>query len=313
MLFFVTGAAGQLGHDVLNELYNRGYEGIGTDIAINYSGIFDGLAAERMPYISMDITDADSVKTTLESVRPDVVIHCAAWTAVDLAEENEKQKQVYAVNVLGTRNIAEQCKKLACKMIYLSTDYVFDGTGTDPWQPDCKDYAPLNYYGKTKLEGELAVSELLKNYFVVRIAWVFGKNGKNFIKTMLSVGKSHSKITVVNDQIGTPTYTYDLAKLLIDMAETEKYGYYHATNEGGYISWYDFAVEIFRQAALRGDKEYDSEHLSVVPVTTAEYGISKAKRPFNSRLDKTKLVSAGFHSLPDWKDALARYLKEIKF
>lgn len=313
MLFFVTGATGQLGHDVLNELYNRGYEGVGTDIASSYSGIFDGSAAERMPYISMDITDADSVKTTLEFVHPDVVIHCAAWTAVDLAEENEKQKQVYAVNVLGTRNIAEQCKKLACKMIYLSTDYVFDGTGTDPWQPDCKDYAPLNYYGKTKLEGELAVSELLKNYFVVRIAWAFGKNGKNFIKTMLSVGKSHSKITVVNDQIGTPTYTYDLAKLLIDMAKTEKYGYYHATNEGGYISWYDFAVEIFRQAALRGDKEYDSEHLSVVPVTTAEYGISKAKRPFNSRLDKTKLVSAGFHPLPDWKDALARYLKEIKF
>ena len=313
MLFFVTGAAGQLGHDVLNELYNRGYEGIGADIASSYSGIFDGSAAERMPYISMDITDADSVKTTLEFVHPDVVIHCAAWTAVDLAEENEKQKQVYAVNVLGTRNIAEQCKKLACKMIYLSTDYVFDGTGTDPWQPDCKDYAPLNYYGKTKLEGELAVSELLKNYFVVRIAWVFGKNGKNFIKTMLSVGKNHSKITVVNDQIGTPTYTYDLAKLLIDMAKTEKYGFYHATNEGGYISWYDFAVEIFRQAALRGDKEYDSEHLSVVPVTTAEYDISKAKRPFNSRLDKTKLVSAGFHPLPDWKDALARYLKEIKF
>lgn len=313
MLFFVTGAAGQLGHDALNELSNRGYEGVGSDIASSYSGIFDGSAAERMPYISMDITDADSVKTTLESVHPDVVIHCAAWTAVDLAEESERQKQVYAVNVLGTRNIAEQCKKLDCKMIYLSTDYVFDGAGTAPWQPDWKDYAPLNYYGKTKFEGELAVSELLKKYFIVRIAWVFGKSGKNFIKTMLSVGKNHSKLTVVDDQIGTPTYTYDLAKLLIDMAETEKYGYYHATNEGGYISWYDFAVEIFRQAALRGDQEYDSEHLSVVPVTTVDYGILKAKRPFNSRLDKTKLVSAGFHPLPDWKDALARYLKEIKF
>lgn len=313
MLFFVTGAAGQLGHDVLNELYSRGYEGIGSDIADSYSGIFDGSAAERMPYISMDITDADSVKTTLESVHPDVVIHCAAWTAVDLAEESDKQKQVYAVNASGTRNIAEQCKRLDCKMIYLSTDYVFDGTGTDPWQPDCKDYAPLNYYGKTKLEGESAVSELLKKYFIVRIAWVFGKSGKNFIKTMLSAGKSHSKLTVVNDQIGTPTYTYDLAKLLIDMAETEKYGYYHATNEGGYISWYDFAVEIFHQAVLAGHQEYDTKHLSVIPVTTAEYGASKAKRPFNSRLDKTKLVSAGFHPLPDWKDALARYLKEIDF
>ena len=311
MKVFVTGVAGQLGHDVMNELAGRGYEGIGSDIGEVCSGLCDGTAAEGMPYMQTDITDADSVGNVLKSVKPDVVIHCAAWTAVDLAEDEDKQETVHRVNADGTRNIAEVCRELDCKMVYLSTDYVFDGTGTEPWQPDCRNYSPLNVYGKTKLEGELAVSELLDRYFIVRIAWVFGKNGKNFIRTMLNLGKTHDRLTVVNDQIGTPTYTYDLARLLVDMIETEKYGYYHATNEGGYISWYDFAVEIFRQAAELGHTEYDKNHLTVVPVTTAEYGLSKAARPFNSRLDKSKLPENGFTPLPTWQDALARYLKEI--
>lgn len=313
MKVFVTGAAGQLGHDVLNELAARGHEGIGSDIKEAYSGVCDGTAAEKMPYIPLDITDADAVRRVLENVRPDVVVHCAAWTAVDLAEEEEKQETVRAVNAEGTRNIAVLCRDLGAKMVYISTDYVFNGEGQEPWQPDCKDYSPLNVYGRTKLEGELAVTEILDKYFIVRIAWVFGKSGKNFIRTMLNVGKNHDRLTVVNDQIGTPTYTYDLARLLVDMIETEKYGYYHATNEGGYISWYDFSVEIFRQAAEMGHPEYDAEHLTVVPVTTEEYGISKAARPFNSRLDRSKLAENGFEPLPDWKDALSRYLKEIEF
>lgn len=311
MKVFVTGVAGQLGHDVMNELAGRGYEGIGSDIKEVYSGLCDGTAAEGMPYMQMDITDADSVGNVLRLVNPDVVIHCAAWTAVDLAEDEDKQETVQMVNAIGTRNIAEVCRELGCKMVYLSTDYVFDGTGTEPWKPDCRNYSPLNVYGKTKLEGELAVSELLDRYFIVRIAWVFGKNGKNFIRTMLNLGKTHDRLTVVKDQIGTPTYTYDLARLLVDMIETEKYGYYHATNEGGYISWYDFAVEIFRQAAELGHPEYDNNHLTVVPVTTEEYGLSKAARPFNSRLDKSKLAENGFTPLPTWQDALARYLKKI--
>ncbi len=311
MKVFVTGVAGQLGHDVMNELAGRGYEGIGSDIKEVYSGLCDGTAAEGMPYMQMDITDADSVGNVLRLVNPDVVIHCAAWTAVDLAEDEDKQETVQMVNAIGTRNIAEVCRELGCKMVYLSTDYVFDGTGTEPWKPDCRNYSPLNVYGKTKLEGELAVSELLDRYFIVRIAWVFGKNGKNFIRTMLNLGKTHDRLTVVKDQIGTPTYTYDLARLLVDMIETEKYGYYHATNEGGYISWYDFAVEIFRQATELKHPEYDNNHLTVVPVTTEEYGLSKAARPFNSRLDKSKLIRNGFTPLPTWQDALARYLKEI--
>lgn len=311
MKVFVTGVAGQLGHDVMNELAERGYEGIGSDIKETYSGVCDGTAVEKMPYVQMDITDAGSVRNVLTSVKPDAVVHCAAWTAVDLAEDEDKQDTVYAVNAAGTRNIAEVCRDLDCKMVYLSTDYVFGGTGTEPWKPDCKDYSPLNVYGKTKLEGEMAVSELLEKYFIVRIAWVFGKNGKNFIRTMLDLGKDHDRLTVVNDQIGTPTYTFDLARLLVDMIETEKYGYYHATNEGGYISWYDFAAEIFRRAAEMGHPEYDREHLTVVPVTTAEYGVSKAARPFNSRLDKSCLAENGFKSLPRWQDALRRYLREI--
>ena len=281
MKVLVTGVKGQLGHDVVNELVKRGHEAIGVDIA------------------EMDITDESSVEEVIESVRPEAVIHCAAWTAVDAAEENEEK--VRAVNAAGTRYIAEACRDTGAKMMYISTDYVFDGQGTQPWQPDCKDYKPLNVYGKTKLEGELAVADTLDNYFIVRIAWVFGVNGNNFIKTMLKVGRTHDTVRVVNDQIGTPTYTYDLSRLLVDMIETDKYGYYHATNEGGYISWYDFAVEIYKQAG------YSTK---VIPVTTEEYGLSKAKRPYNSRLDKSKLTENGFKPLPTWQDALARYLKE---
>ena len=313
MKVLVTGVAGQLGHDVMNELAGRGIEGIGSDIAPEYSGVADGTAVTSMPYIQMDITDEAAVNEKIREVNPDVVVHCAAWTAVDLAEDEDKIAKVRAINADGTRYIANVCKELNCKMVYISTDYVFDGQGETPWDPDCKDYKPLNVYGQTKLEGELAVSETLEKYFIVRIAWVFGKNGKNFIKTMLNVGKTHDKLTVVNDQIGTPTYTFDLARLLVDMIETDKYGYYHATNEGGYISWYDFTKEIFRQAVEFGHNEYSEERLSVAPVTTAEYGVSKAARPFNSRLDKSKLTANGFQPLPTWQDALHRYLKESDF
>lgn len=313
MKVLVTGVAGQLGHDVMNELAKRGYEGVGSDIAPEYSGIADGTPVTTMPYVQMDITDKASVSAILREQNPDVVVHCAAWTAVDLAEDDDKVEKVRLVNAVGTENIALVCKELDCKMVYISTDYVFDGQGTEPWQPDCKDYKPLNVYGQTKLEGELAVANNLEKYFIVRIAWVFGVNGKNFIKTMLNVGKNRDLLTVVCDQIGTPTYTYDLARLLVDMIETEKYGYYHATNEGGYISWYEFACGIFEEAAALGYSEYDSEHLIVKPVTTAEYGVSKATRPFNSRLDKSKLVENGFEPLPTWQDALKRYLKVIAF
>lgn len=302
MKFFVTGVGGQLGHDVMNELLKRGHEGVGSDIQTAYNGIIDNSPVSKAPYIPLDITDADAVERVITAVNPDAVIHCAAWTAVDLAENAENQEKVRAINAGGTQNIANVCKKLNCKMTYISTDYVFDGQGTAPWKPDCKDYKPLNAYGQTKLEGELAVSRTLEKYFIVRIAWVFGLNGKNFIKTMLNVGKTYDTVRVVSDQIGTPTYTLDLARLLIDMNETDKYGYYHATNEGGYISWYDFTKEIYRQAG------YTTQ---VVPVTTAEYGLSKAARPFNSRLDKSKLEEAGFTPLPTWQDALRRYLQEI--
>ncbi|SJZ37361.1 dTDP-4-dehydrorhamnose reductase [Eubacterium coprostanoligenes] len=286
MKVLVTGVKGQLGYDVVNELTKRGHTAIGVDID------------------EMDITDKHSVQIVIEKTKPDSVIHCAAWTAVDLAEDENKISLVRAVNTDGTRNIAEICKKLNCKMMYISTDYVFNGQGTEPWEPDCKDYEPLNVYGQTKLGGELAVANLLEKYFIVRIAWVFGVNGNNFIKTMLNVGKKYDELTVVNDQIGTPTYTFDLARLLVDMIETKKYGYYHATNEGGYISWYDFACEIFKQAGY---------NTKVKPVTTEEYGLSKAKRPFNSRLDKSKLIENGFKPLPTWQDALSRYLKEINY
>lgn len=313
MKVFVTGVAGQLGHDVMNELAKRGYEGIGSDIAPSYSGVQDESPVTTMPYVAMDITDKEAVCKTLTEINPDVVVHCAAWTAVDLAEDEDKKDKVHAINADGTANIAKACKKTGSKMVYISTDYVFDGQGTTPWTPDSKDYKPLNVYGQSKLDGELAVSSTLDNYFIVRIAWVFGKNGKNFIKTMLNVAKTHSTLKVVNDQIGTPTYTFDLARLLVDMIETNKYGYYHVTNEGGYISWYDFTKEIFRQATLLGRTEYSEDNVTVLPVTTAEYGLSKAARPFNSRLDKSKLVENGFAPLPTWQDAVARYLKEIEF
>lgn len=304
MKVFVTGVAGQLGHDVMNELASRGYTGVGTDLAESYSGIQDGTYVTMAEYVSLDITNKEAVMNTIKAIKPDVVVHCAAWTAVDLAEDEDKQAKVKAINVDGTQNIANACKEIDAKMVYISTDYVFDGQGTEPWQPDCKDYKPLNVYGETKLGGELAVSNTLSKYFIVRIAWVFGKNGNNFIKTMLNVGKKFDTLKVVNDQIGTPTYTYDLARLLVDMIETDKYGYYHATNEGGYISWYDFACEIFKQAGYTN---------KVIPVTTKEYGLSKAARPFNSRLDKSKLVENGFKPLPTWQDALKTYLEEIEF
>ena len=285
MKVLVTGVKGQLGHDVVNELNNRGHISIGVDID------------------EMDITDSASVDSVISSLSPDAVIHCAAWTAVDAAEDDENKEIVYRVNVEGTANIANACKRIGSKMMYISTDYVFDGQGTEPWKPDCENYAPLSVYGQTKLDGEMAVRKTIDNYFIVRIAWVFGINGKNFVKTMLSLSEKYETLRVVNDQIGTPTYTFDLARLLVDMIETEKYGYYHATNEGGYISWADFASEIFKQAG---------KTTKVIPITTAEYGVSKAKRPFNSRLDKSKLLKEGFEPLPSWQDALERYLKELK-
>lgn len=305
MVVFVTGVNGQLGHDVMNELYKRGHEGFGSDIAQTYKGVADESAVTTMPYISLDITDKAKVTFVIGEVKPAAIIHCAAWTAVDIAEDDDKVALVRKVNAGGTQVIADAAKSVDAKMLYLSTDYVFDGRGTTPWQPDDKNYKPLNVYGQTKLEGELAVARTLDKFFIVRIAWVFGLNGNNFIKTMVNVGKTHSEVRVVNDQIGTPTYTYDLARLLVDMIETEKYGYYHATNSetvpGSYISWYDFCVEIYKQYGLT---------TNVIPVTTEEYGLSKAKRPFNSRLDKSKLVKSGFKPLPNWKDAVKRYLAE---
>lgn len=301
MKVFVTGVGGQLGHDVVNELQRRGYSGVGSDIRPVYSGIADKSAVTMVPYVSLDITDEAAVSREISTIMPDVIIHCAAWTNVDAAEASENREKVYAVNAIGTRNIAIAAKKTGAKMIYISTDYVFDGQGNRPWEPDDKCYAPLNYYGQSKLDGELAVSSILEKYFIVRIAWVFGLNGNNFIKTMINVGKTHDSVRVVNDQIGTPTYTLDLARLLVDMAETDKYGYYHATNEGGFISWYDFCCEIYRQYGLQ---------TIVHSVTTMEYGLSKAVRPLNSRLDKQKLVEAGFDPLPTWQDAVSRYIKE---
>ncbi len=302
MKVLVTGVSGQLGHDVMNELAKRGYEGIGSGMEEVYAGIKDGTSVETMPYVQLDITNENAVSKMIHEIKPDVVIHCAAWTAVDMAEDDNLVEKVRLVNAKGTQYIASACKEIDCKMVYISTDYVFNGQGEMPWQPDCKDYAPLNVYGQTKLEGELAVANTLDKYFIVRIAWVFGKNGKNFIKTMLKVGKTHDEVRVVNDQIGTPTYTLDLSRLLVDMCETEKYGYYHATNEGGYISWYDFTKEIYRVAGYT---------TKVVPVTTAEYGLAKAARPFNSRLDKSKLIENGFQPLPTWQDAVERYVKEL--
>ena len=303
MKAFVTGVCGQLGHDCVNELAGRGWEVLGSDIQEVYSGVADGTAVTKAPYVQLDITDREAVHRVIREAKPDVILHCAAWTAVDAAEEEENREKVDRINHLGTRYIAEAAKEVDAKMIYISTDYVFDGKGERPWEPDDDCFAPLNVYGKSKLAGEQAVRRLLTKYFIVRIAWVFGLNGKNFIRTMIGVGKTHEEVRVVTDQVGTPTYTLDLARLLADMAGTEKYGTYHATNEGGYISWYDFCCEFYRQYGLK---------TKVIPVTTAEYGLSKAARPENSRLDKKKLTEAGFTPLPDWKDAVARYLKEAK-
>ncbi len=303
MRVFVTGVGGQLGHDVVNELVKRGYTAYGSDLAESYSGISDNSAVTKAPYYSLDITDSNSVKEIISGIKPDAIIHCAAWTAVDAAEDDENKEKVDKINHMGTKYIAEAARSVDAKMLYISTDYVFDGKGTRPWEPDDKCYAPLNVYGQSKLDGELAVSSILDKFFIVRIAWVFGLNGKNFIKTMINVGKTHDTVCVVNDQIGTPTYTLDLSRLLVDMIETEKYGYYHATNEGGYISWYDFCCEFYRQYGLK---------TKVVPVTTDEYGLSKAARPENSRLERSKLKEAGFEPLPAWQDAVARYLKEAE-
>ena len=302
MKFFVTGVGGQLGHDVMNELIGRGHEGVGSDIQESYGGVADGSAVTKAPYVALDITDRAAVERVITDVKPDAVIHCAAWTAVDLVEEPEKAEKVRAINAGGTQNMADACKKLGCKMTYISTDYVFDGQGTRPWEPDDPVVKPLNVYGQAKYDGEVAVEKYAPKHYIVRIAWVFGLNGKNFIKTMLNLGKTHDTLTVVDDQIGTPTYTYDLARLLVDMLEKEEYGKYHATNEGGYISWCDFAKEIFRQAGM---------DVKVLPVSSAEYP-AKAKRPTNSRLEKKKLEEHGFTRLQDWKDALGRYLKEIQ-
>lgn len=301
MVVFVTGVTGQLGHDVMNEIASRGYTGIGSAQTPEYSGVNDGSPVTEMPYIALDITYKKAVFDVISRVKPDAVIHCAAWTDVDGAEDPVKKQTVHRVNAEGTGNLAAAAAEIDAKIVYISTDYVFGGQGDMPWQPDDRNYAPLNYYGQTKLEGELAVSEMSGKHFIVRTAWLYGLSGKNFVRTMIRAGKTHDTVRVVNDQIGTPTYSYDLARLLVDMIETDRYGYYHATNEGAFISWYDFTEEIYRQAGL------DTE---VIPVTTAEYGLSVAERPFNSRLDKSKLTEMGFTPLPDWKDALARYLKE---
>lgn len=281
MKVFVTGVKGQLGFDVVNELEKRGHEAVGVDIE------------------EMDITDGESVDRVIKEAAPDAVIHCAAYTAVDAAEDH--MELCRNVNAYGTEHIAKVCRELDIKMMYISTDYVFNGQGTRPWEPDDV-REPLNVYGQTKYEGELAVEENLTRYFIVRIAWVFGANGKNFIRTMLNLGKTHDKLTVVADQVGSPTYTYDLARLLVDMTETEKYGRYHATNEG-LCSWYEFASEIFKQAGM---------NVKVEPVTSDQYPV-KAKRPMNSRMSKDKLEENGFRRLPSWQDALARYLTQIEY
>lgn len=303
MRVFVTGVGGQLGHDVVNNLIERGNEAVGSDIQFAYAGVDDDSAVTTAPYVQLDITDKKAVQQAVETLHPDAIIHCAAWTAVDAAEDEDNREKVYDINHLGTQYISEAAKAVDAKMVYISTDYVFDGNGERPWRPDDNNYNPINVYGKSKLDGELAVVKNLEKFFIVRVSWVFGLNGKNFIKTMINLGKTHDTVSVVNDQIGTPTYTMDLARLLVDMINTDKYGYYHVTNEGGYISWYDFCVEFYKQYGLKTD---------VIPVSTAEYGLSKAARPFNSRLDKSKIVDAGFTPLPTWQDAVKRYLAEAE-
>ena len=297
MRVLVTGTSGQLGYDAMVELEKRGHEGIGADRAESEADF---------EHVILDITDAEKVSEVVNEIKPDAIVHCAAWTNVDGAEDPKNRDVVMAVNVGGTANLARAAREVDAKFMYISTDYVFNGQGEEPWKPDDKNYAPLNVYGESKLDGEKEVSEILDKYFIVRIAWVFGKNGNNFIKTMIKVGETHDTVEVVADQIGTPTYTFDLARLLVDMIETDKYGYYHATNEGGYISWADFAEEIYKDAGM---------DVKVVAVTTEQYeekaGKTVAKRPFNSRLDKSKLVENGFEPLPTWQDAVIRYIKEM--
>jgi dTDP-4-dehydrorhamnose reductase len=304
MRVFVTGVNGQLGHDVMNELSARGHECIGSGSVPQYNGIDDGSAAARARYAALDITNAEEAADILDIIRPDAIVHCASWTAVDLAEEEANKDRVFAINADGTRNLALAAKKHGSKLIYVSTDYVFDGSGDTPRRPDDTDFGPLNVYGRSKLDGEEAVRELAGKYYIVRTSWAFGLNGNNFIRNIIRASKTGNELRVVNDQIGTPTYTKDLAVLLADMTETDRYGCYHATNEGGYISWYDFAVEIFRQCGI---------DTKLIPVSTADYGLSKARRPLNSRLDRSKLAEEGFKPLPDWKDALTRYLKEAGY
>lgn len=283
MKILVTGYRGQLGYDVVNEATSRGIQAIGVDID------------------EMDITNQEQVNTVIKSGNYDAVVHCAAWTAVDKAEEPELFETVKKVNATGTKYIADVCEELDIPMMYFSTDYVFDGEGTTPWN-EYDERHPLNVYGLTKAQGEEFV-EKLKKHFIIRIAWVFGKNGNNFIKTMLRLGKERGAVSVVNDQVGNPTYTYDLAKLVVDMIQTDKYGKYHATNSGDFISWYDFACEIFEQAGM---------DVKVTPVDSNQFP-AKAKRPKNSRMNQTELDKNGFNRLPAWQDALGRYLKEIEY
>ncbi len=293
MKILITGVNGQLGYDLRRVLQARGHQVIGADLNVPEGGADHPL----------DITDEDAVMKLLQLTGPEGVIHCAAWTDVDGAEDPANRDMVRAINAHGTANVARAAKAADAAMMYISTDYVFDGRGTDPWQPDDRNFSPLNWYGETKLLGEQAVAETLDRFFIVRISWVFGKNGRNFVRAIMDAGRNHDKLRVVDDQIGTPTYTAHLAGLLGDMIETDRYGYYHATNEGGYISWYDFAREIVRQAGI---------HTAVEPVSTEEYGLRAAARPENSRLDKSKLREAGFSPLPDWREALADYLREAE-
>lgn len=298
MKILVTGAGGQLGYDTIHVLKEKGHCVIASDILDSITG-----TDNCCQYVKADITDKSAVYALINEVVPDAVIHCAAWTAVDAAEEKENEDKVFAVNETATRYIAEACKEIDCKLIYISTDYVFGNNSDTPREADCKDFAPLNIYGKSKLAGEKAVCSTLQKFFIIRISWVFGINGNNFIKTMLNLSKKYTTLRVVNDQVGSPTYTADLAILIAEMIESEKYGYYHATNQGEYISWYEFAKEIFRTANIP---------MNLIPVTTEEYGVSKAERPKNSRLDKAKLVEAGFSPLPSWQDAVTRYIKELE-
>ena len=300
MIIFVTGVNGQLGYEAANEFAGRGHTVFGSGRSAQYRGL---PLKETVRYVPLDITDREAVKDAMEMVQPDIVVHCAAWTAVDEAEKPENLRAVRAINVQGTENIAECSRQHGAKMVYVSTDYVFDGTGTKPWRPEETSFAPLNVYGQSKLDGERVVQAFVKQMFIIRTAWVFGINGNNFVKTVIRAAKNHSSLRVVNDQVGTPTYAKDLARLIADLTESDQYGIYHVTNEGDYVSWYEFCCEIFRQAEISTE---------VIPVSTEEYGISLAARPSNSRMDRSKLSEKGFRPLPVWQDALKRFLEELE-